>query len=258
MINWENFIFFSVASIICWGIASVLSAITSKKSTIAILFALLGISIYATFIIGYWIFIDRPPLRTMGETRLWFSFFLAAAGFLIYMLWHYRFILSFTTLLSTLFIIINILKPEIHHKELMPALQSIWFIPHVVIYMISYAFLGASFLFAVYRLFNKNPYLSKATDNLVSIGTGAFTLGMFMGSLWAKEAWGVFWDWDPKETWALMTWLFYLIYLLHRKIFPNAHTRAMVLLIVAFLFLLICWFGVNYLPYPEKSLHLYN
>ena len=50
-------------------------------------------------------------------------------------------------------------------------------------------------------------------DNLVNVGLAFMTLGMLFGALWAKEAWGHYWSWDPKETWAAATWLGYLCYI---------------------------------------------
>lgn len=257
-INWDNFTYFAIAALICWIISAITAIFFKKKTKITLLLSATGLFIFLFFIIGYWIYISRPPFLTMGETRLWFSFLLSFLGLIIYILWRYRYILSFTTLLSAIFIFINIFKPEIHDKELMPALQSIWFVPHVVIYMLSYAFLASSFGIGLYFLIKKENKLLNFSDNLVKMGFGTFTIGMFIGALWAKSAWGDFWAWDPKETWALLTWLLYFIYLLQRKIYPQNRKTSTTILIVAFLFLLICWFGINYLPYPEKSLHLYH
>ena len=74
----------------------------------------------------------------------------------------------------------------------MPALQSAWFVPHVIVYMFAYAMLGAVTLFAVYLWFRKSP--EEATDEelsicdrLVRIGWAFLSLGMTMGALWAKE-----------------------------------------------------------------------
>ena len=53
-------------------------------------------------------------------------------------------------------------------------------------------------------------------DNLVYVGMAFLTIGMLFGALWAKEAWGHYWNWDPKETWAAATWLGYLIYIHYR------------------------------------------
>ena len=68
------------------------------------------------------------------------------SGLITYWRWKYRWILSFSTLVSAVFCIINILKPEIHDQSLMPALQSAWFIPHVTVYMFSYSVLGCAFI----------------------------------------------------------------------------------------------------------------
>ncbi|HQQ20580.1 MAG TPA: cytochrome c biogenesis protein CcsA, partial [Bacteroidales bacterium] len=94
-------------------------------------------------------------------------------------------------------------------------------------------------------------------DNLVYIGFAFVTFGIIFGAMWAKEAWGHYWSFDPKETWALITWLMYLLYLHYRK-FKNQNDRiTLIILILAFLMLLMCWFGVNYLPAAAKSIHVY-
>lgn len=198
------------------------------------------------FIAGLWEYLQRPPLRTMGETRLWYSFFMGIAGLLTYIRWKYRWILSFSTLLSTVFVVINLLKPEIHDQSLMPALQSVWFIPHVTVYMFSYSVLGCAFIIAVTGLFcHKEEYLQTA-DNLVYAGVAFLSIGMLLGSLWAKEAWGNYWSWDPKETWAVITWMGYLIYI-HLRLFGRVGSKSLYVL-------LIFPFGVaNVLVWSELS-----
>lgn len=172
---------------------------SSSKSKVAIVFTSGGIIILGIFIAGLWIFLQRPPLRTMGETRLWYSFFMGIAGLLTYIRWKYRWILSFSTLLSTVFVIINLMKPEIHDQSLMPALQSVWFIPHVTVYMFSYSVLGCAFIIALTGLFrHKEEYLHTA-DNLVYAGVAFLSIGMLLGSLWAKEAWETTEPGTPKK-----------------------------------------------------------
>ena len=91
-----------------------------------------------------------PPLTLWARPPFYGTlFFMGIAGLLTYIRWKYRWILSFSTLLSTVFVIINLLKPEIHDQSLMPALQSIWFIPHVTVYMFSYSVLGCAFIIAL-------------------------------------------------------------------------------------------------------------
>lgn len=203
MINWDNFYVFAAVSVCLWLAGAIFALRSSSRSKAAIGFTSAGIIVLGIFIAGLWMFLQRPPLRTMGETRLWYSFFMGVAGLLTYIRWKYRWILSFSTLLSTVFVIINLLKPEIHDQSLMPALQSIWFIPHVTVYMFSYSVLGCAFIIAVTGLFrHKEEYLHTA-DNLVYAGVAFLSIGMLLGSLWAKEAWGNYWSWDPKETWQL-------------------------------------------------------
>ena len=96
------------------------------------------------------------------------------------------------------------------------------------------------------------------TDNLVYAGTACITLGMLMGAIWAKEAWGHYWSWDPKETWAAITWIGYLIYIHYRLKRSSSNKIAMVILIIAFVMLQICWYGVNYLPSAKQSIHTYS
>ena len=275
--SWDSFIWFALAAVICWALGAFF-AWKEQKGKVYV-FTFLGLAIFFAFILGMWISQERPPLRTMGETRLWYSFFLPLAGIIVYSRWRYKWILSFSTVLSLVFICVNLFKPGIHSKSLMPALQSPWFAPHVIVYMFSYALLGAATLMAVYMLFFKRspvkPEMTdnngvtpgcdrvsremNVTDNLVYVGLAFLTFGMLMGALWAKEAWGHYWAWDPKETWAAITWLCYLLYLHFRKIQPQEWRKACWILLLAFVCLQICWWGINYLPSARGlSIHTYN
>ena len=177
MITWDNFYLFAVASICLWLTGAIFALRSSVRSRMAVVLTIAGITCLGIFIAGLWISLQRPPLRTMGETRLWYSFFMGIAGLLTYIRWKYRWILSFSTLLSTVFVIINLLKPEIHDQSLMPALQSIWFIPHVTVYMFSYSVLGCAFIIALCGLVHhKEEYLVTA-DNLVYSGVAFLSIG---------------------------------------------------------------------------------
>ena len=253
--SWNVFIYFAIASIGASLAASVLALFNKRK--LAIASAASASIVLAGFIGLLWISLDRPPLRTMGETRLWYSFFAGISGLLTYLRWRYKWILSFSTVLSTVFILLNLLKPEIHDQTLMPALQSPWFIPHVTVYMFSYSLLGCAFLIGVVRLFKENDDLLYAADTLVYIGVAFLTFGMLSGSIWAKAAWGHFWNWDPKETWALVTWLVYLMYI-HLRLYRRGSVKLLcILLIFAFACLQMCWWGINFLPSAAESVHVY-
>lgn len=178
----------------------------------------------------------------------------------------------------------------------MPALRSPWFVPHVIVYMFAYAVMGIATILAVRILWltrkpvtepveatsqpgalSKRPLEAdlRLCDTLVRIGWGFLTMGIVMGALWAKQAWGDYWTWDPKETWAAATWLSYLLYLHLRQgqgsalpsvtepVEVTSHSskslrRTLFLLIFSFLLLQMCWWGVNYLPSAQGfSLHTY-
>lgn len=255
MMGWDIFIYFAVAAI-GFSIAASAAAFSGWRK-VAVACSVSGILVLAGFIGLLWITLDRPPLRTMGETRLWYSFFAFAAGLFTYLRWKYKWILSFSTVLATVFILLNVLKPEIHDQTLMPALQSPWFIPHVTVYMFSYSLLGCAFLIGVVRLFKNSDDLLLSADTLVYIGVAFLSFGMLSGAIWAKSAWGHFWSWDPKETWALITWLSYLIYI-HLRTYRKGNARLLCfLLIFAFACLQMCWWGINFLPSAQDSVHVY-
>ena len=253
--GWDIFIYFAAVAVLAGVTASALSLMGRRKA--AIVCAVLGTVTLTAFIIHLWVFLGRPPLRTMGETRLWYSFFAGIAGLFTYLRWKYRWILSFSTVLSTVFILLNVFKPQIHDQVLMPALQSPWFIPHVTVYMFSYSLLGCAFLIALVWLFKKSEDLFPAADTLVYLGVAFLTFGMLSGAIWAKSAWGHFWSWDPKETWALITWLTYLIYIHLRYFRKGSAGLWCFLLIFAFACLQMCWWGINFLPSAQDSIHVY-
>lgn len=259
--SWEHFIYFAIVAVVLWA-AGALAAWKDKRR-MAYTATIIGLAVFFAFIVGIWLSLHRPPLRTMGETRLWYSFFLPLAGFLVYSRWHYKWILTFSTILATVFVCVNILKPEIHSTTLMPALQSPWFAPHVIVYMFAYAMLGAAAVMAAYLLFFKKTAVTDEemdiSDNLVYVGLAFMTVGMLFGALWAKEAWGHYWSWDPKETWAAITWLAYLVYVHYRRMPSHSRNLSLWVLLVAFVLLQVCWWGINYLPSAQGvSVHTYS
>lgn len=239
--SWDSFVWFALAASLFWISGAIVSVISKRRLPAAVLTGC-GSAIFMAFIVGVWISLGRPPLRTMGETRLWFSLFLSLIGLVVYLRWRYRWVLPFGCLMAVMFASINIFKPEIHTEELMPALRSPWFVPHVIVYMFSYAVMGIATILAIRILWLTrrsaagsapapgsttpatvdaaasplSPSLQgdlRLCDTLVRMGWGFITMGIVMGALWAKQAWGDYWTWDPKETWAAATWLSYLLYM---------------------------------------------
>ncbi|HBF88961.1 MAG TPA: cytochrome C assembly protein [Bacteroidales bacterium] len=260
--------YFAIAALISWSIG-ILAFLFQKrlaekiKKIFPLGLVIIGIGALAYFTIALWIHIDRPPMRTLGETRLWYSLFVPIIGLAVYFRWKYNWFMIYSLFLANVFILVNLFSPENFEKTLMPALQSIWFVPHVVVYIFSYALLAASSLVAVkglytiyFKEFDRNTL--HLADNLVYIGFGFLTLGLLFGALWAKEAWGHYWTWDPKETWAFISWMGYLIYMHYRFRNPQNTVAPIWILSLAFVILLVCWFGINYLPTAQNSVHTYS
>jgi ABC-type transport system involved in cytochrome c biogenesis permease subunit len=140
-----------------------------------------------------------------------------------------------------------------------PALRSSWLLLHVSFSFVGEAFFVVAFAAALVRLFGRREELRRKADRItylsVSLGYMIFTAGaLIFGMVWAKQAWGSYWSWDPKETWALITWLTYTLYL-HLRLVKGLRGRlSAVLAIIGFLLTLFTFFGVNYLL---PSLHSY-
>jgi ABC-type transport system involved in cytochrome c biogenesis permease subunit len=241
-----------------------------KREKNALVFQWLGIVSFGVLIIVIWLTLQRPPFKTMGETRMWYSFFLAMMSGITYWRWRNEILLVFVNLLASVFIVINICKPEIQSQVLMPVLQSILFIPHVAIYMFAYAVVGCAFILGVLELFQRgrrDKTRLAPTDNitsniakcnqLIKIGTIALAIGMCFGAIWAKKAWGQYWSWDIKETAALITWAIFLLYLHLQKLTKINRKILLIILMIGFLSLQFTWYGVKFLPSAQKSPHLF-
>jgi cytochrome c-type biogenesis protein CcsB len=174
---------------------------------------------------------------------------------------------------------------------LVPSLQSNWLMMHVSMMMVSYAtlILGSllSILYLAFVSFSgqKNQVAIETSTGAISsmsstipssvtysklsllqtvdiwsyriIGLGFpfLTIGIISGAVWANEAWGSYWSWDPKETWALITWLVFAIYLHSRLLKGWQGKQAAILGSCGFFVIWICYLGVNFLG---KGLHSYG
>jgi len=139
---------------------------------------------------------------------------------------------------------------EVHPP--IPALQSGWLVLHVTFSFIGEAFFVVAFISSIYYLAVKDEEKKKNADRItytaVGIGYPIFTAGaLIFGAIWAKYAWGRYWSWDPKETWALVTWLVYTAYLHSRFIKQMRGKGSAILSIIGFSFTMFTFFGVNFL-----------
>jgi len=156
-------------------------------------------------------------------------------------------------------------------SALVPSLQSNWLLMHVTIMILSYGLLLVGCILSICYLgfdftIKQNIELPKNKSNLlelfddlsyrtIGIGFPLLTLGILSGAVWANETWGSYWNWDPKETWALITWFVFAIYL-HTRLFKKWEGKQSAqIATVGFVILWICYLGVNLLG---KGLHSYG
>lgn len=97
--------------------------------------------------------------------------------------------------------------------------------------------------------------LDNLSYRLIGIGFSFLTIGILSGAVWANEAWGSYWSWDPKETWALIAWITFAIYLHTRLVRGWRGQKPALVALLGFFILWICYLGVNLLG---KGLHSYG
>nr|QWW92236.1 cytochrome c heme attachment protein [Acrolejeunea sandvicensis] len=175
---------------------------------------------------------------------------------------------------------------------LVPALQSHWLMMHVTAMLLSYSTLLCGSLLAItlwivaatkqknfpiryntkllfdysdesqktlcfinFRKWQIIYELDNYSYRLISFGFPLLTIGILSGAVWANESWGSYWNWDPKETWALITWLLFAAYLHTRMIKGWRTKQSAIIASLGFFIIWICYLGVNLLG---KGLHSYG
>ena len=154
-------------------------------------------------------------------------------------------------------------------RNLMPALRSSWLGIHVSTVIVAYGAFGVSFVLSIIFLLRdkmkengfwdthipQKEKLDTISYRCVSLGMMFLTVTIFIGGIWAENAWGSYWSWDPKETWALVTWVIYLVYL-HLRIRRGwSGKTAAIFGAVGFVCVLFTYIGVNTLL---PGLHSYK
>ncbi len=234
----------SVGSLLCW--AGVVLGLTGML-----------VRWYESYLIGA--DVGHIPVSNLYEVFILFS--LITAMFYLYYEQHYatRQLGAFVMLVISAAVVFlmwyTVTRDAAEIQPLVPALQSWWTKIHVPANFIGYGTFALSAMVAAAYLLKSSGYLVDRLPSLevlddvmykaISVGFAFFTVATILGALWAAEAWGGYWSWDPKETWALIVWLNYAAWL-HMRLMTGLRGRvaswwALVgLLVTTFAFL-----GVN-------------
>ncbi|WP_303722465.1 c-type cytochrome biogenesis protein CcsB [Malonomonas rubra] len=203
------------------------------------------------------------PVTTLHESLSFFAWCLV----LLYLLLDLRFRMTvmgaFAAPLAFLLMLGSALSPDMV-VQLNPMLRSWLFPVHIafaflgnatfalafgagVMYLVQDRMLKSKRFTGIYQLLPSLDSLDKVNYTCLSVGFPLMTLGIISGAFWANTVWGTYWSWDPKETWALITWFLYAG-LLHGRLTVGWRGRkAAIFAIIGFLFLLFTYLGVNLL-----------
>ncbi|MFZ9596062.1 MAG: cytochrome c biogenesis protein [Bdellovibrionia bacterium] len=201
----------------------------------------------------------RPPVTNMYESVVWVALGVVAFAAVIYFLQRQTVVLAVGGALASLALIAAdsapaILDPSLH--PLVPVLRSnYWLTVHVLTITLGYAAFALSLGISNITLFQ---FLKKAKASQVNslnqlnyrsiqFGVVFIAAGTILGGIWADESWGRFWGWDPKEVWALITLLCYLVILHGRYASWVGQFGFAVWSVVSFLSVIMAWYGVNFI-----------
>lgn len=237
---------------------------TDKPDPLSHYFLLIGSLLLLATNIQRSIQINFVAITNTFESLVFFSAVIALLLFIYRVQKRWK-VLQFIMFGSTVIalILLAIASSPIAPKEIqppIPALQSMWLVLHVTFSFIGESFFALSFITAIYYLIAKDKEkkinAERLTYTAIAIGYPVYTAGaLIFGAIWAENAWGSYWSWDPKETWALITWLVYTAFLHARLVKSLRGKPSAVLAIVGFAFTIFTFFGVNFLL---SGLHSYG
>ena len=198
------------------------------------------------------------PLTNMYEYISVFAWFAAILYFVSLGIYRQQIIGAFISPVVFMLIVSASLLPKDPSMKLVPALQSYWLQIHVSVAAFGEAAFAVGFAANIMYLIKKwlpenSPFGNRLPDlkkldlvsyKAITIGYPLFTVGaLFAGAIWAEQAWGTFWSWDPKEVGSLVVWLVYTAYLHARLVRGWIGTRAVILSSIGFICTLLTFFA---------------
>lgn len=220
---------------------------------------LLAALLHLAALIIRWVQSGHAPFTNMYESMIFFSFcFIAAYAIVEGLLKTPK--LGFLVHFFNLALLVYAFGHDATIKPLMPALQSNWMLLHVITCFLSYGAFAVSFIASLFyltplkRFFRSDAALDRIMYQSILFGFPLLTLGVASGAVWANEAWGTYWSWDPKETWSLITWFIYALYLHLRLMKGWSGSRMAWFALGGFASVLFTYWGVSYLL---SGLHSY-
>jgi cytochrome c-type biogenesis protein CcsB len=224
---------------------------------------LAGFALHSATIVARYLEAGYTPVTNLYESVSFFAWTLVGIYFLFDLRYRLSVLGAFVCPLALVLMVVGSASPKVA-QEINPMLESWWFPIHVTLAFSGNAVFTVAFVAGVMYLLQERMLKSKKFSGLyhrlpslqtldsinykcLTIGFPLMTMGIVSGAVWANSAWGGYWRWDPKETWALVTWFLYAA-LLHGRLSTGWRGRkAAIFAIIGFLCLLFTFFGVNLL-----------
>ncbi|MDQ6624946.1 MAG: cytochrome c biogenesis protein CcsA [Verrucomicrobiota bacterium] len=259
----------------CYGIALVLLAVASLRGRggwvkqVGLAFAIAALLFHATGITLRCMIAGRPPVTNMYESIIWVSFAVSFFGMMFFLRYRAAVYLLAALPVSLIALLLVHQMPIAMPSSidpLVPVLRdNFWLTIHVLTITLSYAAFALAMGFGHILLWRyvRNPAAARADQpmhfwlyRVLQLGVLLLAAGTILGGVWANYSWGRFWGWDPKETWALIALLCYILTLHGRLAGWWTQFGLVVASVVCFLAVLMAWYGVNFVL--GKGLHSYG
>lgn len=240
----------TIFSLLCC-VGSVLAVVWNRLAESRLLFTVAWVG--ALLLFGAdWVLAQAPPFGNMRHVLAFFPLVMTPAACYLRRCRKLE-LTGWLAAASAIALVGALCMPMQAAWRQMPALQSPWFAPHVIAYVVSYGLMTVAALLALASF--RNEARMAAADAVVRLSLPFMTFGLWSGALWADAAWGGYWAWDIKEAWSLLTWCIYLIYL-HVERYAAFAAWRRPLILLGFAAVVITFLVVNLLPHIE-SMHSY-
>jgi ABC-type transport system involved in cytochrome c biogenesis permease subunit len=204
---------------------------------------------------SYRLSMGHVPLSNFYESLIFYAWSVPVVVIIMKRRLAYPVITMCACLISLFFMGYASISPSVERniQPLVPALQSNWLHIHVITCFVAYAAFALSFVCGFLYLFKWKGVIPppETLDDMnyrsVVVGFPMLSAGILTGAVWAHYAWGSYWSWDPKETWSLITWIVYALFLHARLVKGWKGKRIAILSIVGFLSVIFTYFGVNFI-----------
>jgi cytochrome c-type biogenesis protein CcsB len=269
--HWDGF----YRAALCYGIALLLLSVASMRGkggvvkSIGVSIGIIGLLFHASGIAMRCMIAGRPPVTNMYESIIWVSFAVSFFGLIFFARYRATVYLLAALPVSLVALLLVHQMPiamPASIDPLVPVLRdNFWLTIHVLTITLSYAAFALAMGFGHILLWRyaRDPIAARANQpmhfwlyRVLQLGVILLAAGTILGGVWANYSWGRFWGWDPKETWALIALLCYILTLHGRLAGWWTQFGLVVASVVCFLAVLMAWYGVNFVL--GKGLHSYG